>query len=422
MDVSESQRTGNFAPPTDAVEIRPLSARVFLVAVAFVGFGCALTLHTDALWATPAPTVSVVVFALLTAIAARFGAYQQVDGLAEYASLAMPMIFAALLLFDWPHFVAMMVLAEIFGYLGDVLNRSNVTVWYIRIFNVTMLLVASAIASGIIAFVHPFYVASGGDWYSPALAIALLFAALAWKLVDSWATTILLTLATSRDVRGIRIPFRAFTAQFALILISVPFAWVWHQNVWLSLFALASLGAASRLLGVPELEHRARTDGMSGLINAQSFEEFLESEIDDARPAKPLALLALDIDHFKRVNDTFGHLIGDAVIAQLGAVLSRTARREDVAARTGGEEFSILLRDSDRNQAIAFAERLRRIVEAEPFTADGLDLPLSITVSIGVAIYPESGNGARALRRAADEALYAAKDAGRNVIQLAHVA
>jgi diguanylate cyclase (GGDEF)-like protein len=131
------------------------------------------------------------------------------------------------------------------------------------------------------------------------------------------------------------------------------------------------------------------------------------------RHGAPLSLIMLDIDHFKSVNDTFGHPAGDAVLIQLSKVVHDTLRTEDVFARYGGEEFAVICRGVNVERATIVAERLRELVAAMRTKAD--DQEIAITLSLGVAGYQETGaENPEQLIASADEALYEAKRAGRN--------
>jgi diguanylate cyclase (GGDEF)-like protein len=256
--------------------------------------------------------------------------------------------------------------------------------------------------------------------FSPSSRLTLFLAALVWKILDNTQTCTLITLAISRPLSTVRVPARVFLSQFALFLVGIPFAYVWAHTIWVSLFALAPLGVAYRLLGLPELEYRARTDERTGLTNAGAFDRVVASSIEAARcRGQTLVLLAIDIDHFKAVNDTFGHLVGDSVIKRFAGIIQELARRDDVAARTGGEEFALLMHDADGDSAVAFAERLRARVEAEAFDVDGIETPISITASIGIAMYPDDALIPYELFAAADAALYSAKRGGRNLVRVA---
>jgi len=157
----------------------------------------------------------------------------------------------------------------------------------------------------------------------------------------------------------------------------------------------------------------ATRDGLTGLYNHHSFYAQLADELTRAQRFKrTVSLLLLDIDHFKRVNDTHGHQAGDAVLKGLGEVLTRQVRSIDRVCRYGGEEIAVILPETGLEAAACVAERMRAAVEAQPFEVN-TGTPLHITVSIGVASSLHA-NGAEALVAAADTALYVAKEGGRN--------
>jgi diguanylate cyclase (GGDEF)-like protein len=161
---------------------------------------------------------------------------------------------------------------------------------------------------------------------------------------------------------------------------------------------------------VASLDDAARTDPLTGLLNRRAFEELFENELERAhRSEGHLSVLLGDLDGFKGVNDRFGHEAGDGVLRQVAQDMLKWKRRVDTPARIGGEEFSLLLPETDERGAFLVAERLRRATHRS-FAED----PLGVTISFGVATYPEHGQDLRALMRAADRALYAAKDLGKD--------
>jgi len=164
-------------------------------------------------------------------------------------------------------------------------------------------------------------------------------------------------------------------------------------------------------------EHAADIDGLTGTLNKRAFQRRLGEEIHLAeRQHQPLSLLLLDIDHFKNYNDTSGHLEGDEVLRRIGSLLRAGVREDDAVARYGGEEFVILYPSATKAQALKAAEAVRQAVEAERFT-HGARQPLGrVTISGGVATFPEDSRSSVDLIRAADQALYEAKAAGRNRI------
>jgi diguanylate cyclase (GGDEF)-like protein len=163
-------------------------------------------------------------------------------------------------------------------------------------------------------------------------------------------------------------------------------------------------------------ENRAATDGLSGLPNRGAVGETLKRMIAQAdRQATPLSLLMLDLDHFKRINDSVGHGKGDEVLAAVGQALNAVTRDEDYPGRFGGEEFVVLLPDTDRAGALVAAEKLRAAIAA--LEVPGVGMP--ITASVGAGFYPDDANDPAELLRSADRALYKAKTKGRNRVEVA---
>jgi len=162
------------------------------------------------------------------------------------------------------------------------------------------------------------------------------------------------------------------------------------------------------------IHNMAIQDGMTGIHNKRYFTEFLDREIAGAsRHGHPLTLVMFDVDHFKAVNDTHGHLAGDAVLKDLAGRIRPRVRREDLFARYGGEEFACVLPSTALPGGIVFAEHLRSLIEERPCMFD--NLRISYTISVGVTtMYRETGVDAASLIRRADENLYAAKRGGRN--------
>jgi diguanylate cyclase (GGDEF)-like protein len=161
------------------------------------------------------------------------------------------------------------------------------------------------------------------------------------------------------------------------------------------------------------MEEMATTDGLTGLINHRSFQErFSEMLARAERSAGSLALLLTDIDHFKKVNDTYGHPMGDAVLRAVALVVQKCVRKIDLAARYGGEEFAIVLEGTDQKGATLLAERIRAEVQKQVFQSD--KGPFSVTLSLGIAVYPNDAADKPTLIGLADQALYFAKHNGRN--------
>jgi diguanylate cyclase (GGDEF)-like protein len=196
-------------------------------------------------------------------------------------------------------------------------------------------------------------------------------------------------------------------------------------NPWLVLLALPPLVVLHRAVLVRHLEEAASIDGKTGLLNAVAWHEQAERLLARSSPADgPRGVLVLDLDHFKAVNDTHGHLAGDQVLAAVAGAVRAEVRERDLVGRFGGEEFVVLLAGPAGGDAVeleAVAERIRRRVadlRVEIPTPDGPLTVAGFTVSIGVAVAPAEGSDLRTLLQIADTALYAAKRAGRNVVRV----
>lgn len=190
------------------------------------------------------------------------------------------------------------------------------------------------------------------------------------------------------------------------------------------LLAAALEGPAQALdnaLTLRRAEALSVTDDLTQLYNSRYLNHVLRREVKRAsRSARPLSLLFLDLDGFKSVNDTHGHLAGSRALVEAAAVIRGSARETDVAARFGGDEFALILPDTGSDGASAVAERVRDRLASHPFLAsDGLSIRL--TASVGVATLPDVASTAEALVRAADMAMYRVKEAGKNGIHIARV-
>jgi diguanylate cyclase len=170
-----------------------------------------------------------------------------------------------------------------------------------------------------------------------------------------------------------------------------------------------------------QLEEHSSKDFLTGLNNVRKFDEVFHEMMEHAQVREEqLSLLLLDIDHFKFINDTYGHLGGDRVLQEMGSVLTRACRSFDVVSRNGGEEFTVLLPDCSHAQACDVAERVRRAVEKHTFRLPGGE-GISVSVSIGVSTYLETAQTQDEVYQQADEALYSAKRLGRNRVISAQV-
>ncbi len=211
------------------------------------------------------------------------------------------------------------------------------------------------------------------------------------------------------------VPLRARNRTLgALVLTGPPGAFDASARRVLEILANQAAATISLIKDREQQRQLAVRDGLTGLYNRRAFNELFSAAIanEDRREVGRLGLVLLDIDHFKKLNDTYGHPAGDAALRSLARLLVQHLRKGDQAARYGGEEFVVILPGSDHERSMLAAERLRQALAKHRFVHDGSRIPL--TASLGVAVWPDDGREPEALLAAADRGLYAAKQAGRN--------
>lgn len=168
----------------------------------------------------------------------------------------------------------------------------------------------------------------------------------------------------------------------------------------------------SHALWLEGLEQEAKNDGLTGLLNRKTFHDRLTNVLSRLDGRYPCAVIMLDLDHFKRINDTYGHPSGDEVLRKVSSVIRKTVRKVDMAGRYGGEEFVLYLHSIDQVHAVQIAERLRLIIRQTRFVFGKKEV--SVTASLGIACHPAHGMTGEELLRHADEALYRSKQGGRD--------
>jgi diguanylate cyclase (GGDEF)-like protein/putative nucleotidyltransferase with HDIG domain len=248
------------------------------------------------------------------------------------------------------------------------------------------------------------------------LSIAGVFASVVFVAVNHTVLAVMLRFArgfTLRETGLFDVEF--LSTDLVLAALGVAVYAFWKSNPWLVPFALTPLFLIHRSLSVPSLQAEARVDPKTGLFNARHFASALAEELGRAqRFERPLSLIMADLDLLRDINNTYGHLAGDAVLKGLAEVFRGQLRHYDVPARFGGEEFSILLPETPPDQALEIAERIRRAVAARRFDVETSSEPIRATVSLGVAGFPKDGANANELIHQADLAVYRAKLQGRN--------
>ncbi len=225
---------------------------------------------------------------------------------------------------------------------------------------------------------------------------------------------------TGRAESLLAVPLRARNRTLgALVLIAPRGSFDASSRRVLEILANQAAATVSLIKDREQQRQLAVRDGLTGLYNRRAFNELLVSAIanEDRRDDGQLALVILDLDHFKKLNDTYGHPAGDAALRSAARLLAQHLRKGDQAARFGGEEFVVIFPGADRNRGVNAAERLRAAVAKHRLVFEGARIPLA--ASFGVAIWPVDGREPDDLLSAADRALYAAKQAGRNRVMAA---
>jgi diguanylate cyclase len=203
------------------------------------------------------------------------------------------------------------------------------------------------------------------------------------------------------------------------LLILLPIYWiVSYLSGYIAFKTVAFLRKSQMLFNKYKAE--STIDALTGLNNVRKFDEVFNQTLADLeKKKKKLSLLYIDIDYFKKINDTYGHAEGDMVLKELGHILRSCTRTFDIVSRNGGEEFTVLLLDCPLDQAVQIGERIRTTVEENPFTLTQGGT-INLTVSVGVSCYSDTTKEAGLIINDADKALYEAKRSGRNMLCVAH--
>jgi diguanylate cyclase (GGDEF)-like protein/putative nucleotidyltransferase with HDIG domain len=287
--------------------------------------------------------------------------------------------------------------------------------WPIQGFNICNYTLNALAAWGVADLVnrHGSSLISDGD---ARFAVAGMLAALAFVAVNHVLLSLILKLGRGHSFGETGLfSTDMISVDVILTVLGVSLAAFWNWNPWMIFAALAPLVVVHRSLSVPQLQAEARVDPKTGLFNARYFAKALADEISRAaRFERPMSLIMADLDLLRDINNSYGHLAGDAVLTGIADIFRQQLRHYDVPARFGGEEFSILLPETPPEQAMEIAERIRRAVAEKDFEVETAAEPIRATVSIGVAGFPKDGVDANELIHQADLAVYRAKLQGRN--------
>ena len=325
----------------------------------------------------------------------------------EGYAMAIVFVFAAAVLLP-PELAVLVAIAQ---FIPDWLKARRP--WYIQVFNICDSMLAILVANAVFRYL-PGSEAAGSAHLHFALAVTA--AGLAFVAVNHLLLDEIVHLARGHSFRELGVFSAAnYAPDLVLVSIGIAVAAFWDYNPVLVPFALLPLTLIQRSLAIPALEAEVRVDPKTGLYNARYFGGVFSEALDRARRRhRSLALLMVDLDLLREINNTYGHLAGDGVIRGVAEVFRAHLRIDDVPARFGGEEFSVLLPETALEEALEIAERVRREVAARPFQIETANEPVRATVSIGVSTFPSDGSTQTELVHQADLAVYRAKLQGRN--------
>lgn len=289
--------------------------------------------------------------------------------------------------------------------------------WYLQPFNI-----ATHVISGFTArWIFFLFDGSTSQLAFPDLIAAPTMAVATYVVINHLLIGQALVLARGMSWKDLGIlDTEILLTETVTMFIGYTFAVLWNISPWLSVPAAAPLVLIYRAMTVPQLQREAQTDEKTGLWNARHFDRLLHIEMRKAQElGRPISLIMGDLDLLRNINNSYGHLAGDAVLTGVANVLQQHIRGDDFAGRFGGEEFAIVLSNTDISEALIIAERLRQAVAETAYMAATHSEPISASMSFGVAAFPLHGKSVRSLIHEADVALYQAKLSGRNAVRSA---
>ncbi len=366
---------------------------------------------------SPDQLLVFIVFMLLAAVA-HFFAVETVERHSYYPHNIF--LFASALLLS-PLLYTCLVITAHLAALARIVFQGQVTAAnaYARLFKIFVLVMAGLCAHLLYFMLdNSSFNPTAGDFTNMTLrsVIAATIAAIGYVVTNYHFTSmgLLLGKRLSWQESGL-IASENLLADFVMVYMGYIVAVVWTINGWLIVPALSPLIVMYRVLLIPRLRQEAQIDSKTNLLNARYFGQRFEEALENARHLnQSLVLIMADLDLLRVVNNTFGHLGGDAVLAGVGKIICESIRESDFAGRFGGEEFAIVLTATDQESARTLAERIRMTIEATSFYAATSPSPIRVTMSFGIACFPQDTETTTHLIHLADVAVYHAKLLGRN--------
>ena len=356
----------------------------------------------------------LLIFVVLTILAtlAQFIEFPFADNSQAYYP-HMVFFFAGVLLLSPLLFVFLVTIPHVVEMLKMYIELKKLSFsWYVQMFNIAVHIIAGIVA-------HWFYLtlnANVSEMVQIGSVLAVTVAAISYVIVNHLLVGLAMVIVNKMSWResGV-LAWENLLTDFILLYMGYAVAVLWGINPWLLMPALSPLVLMYRALLVPKLTQEAQTDSKTGLLNARYFNQRFSEELENARQLQqPLTLIMADLDLLRMINNTYGHLGGDAVLAGVGKLIQECTRADELAGRFGGEEFAIILPGTDQEEARALAERIRAKIEATCFELVTSPTPIRATMSFGIACFPADADILTNLIYQADIAVYHAKLSGRN--------
>ncbi|GAC1639515.1 MAG: hypothetical protein NVS4B8_06430 [Herpetosiphon sp.] len=366
---------------------------------------------------TPADILWLAFAALVTM--ATLAQFFRADGFKLVSFYATPVFFFAGVVLLPPFlFVLLVIIPHLLEWIKARWNKQDyLRSWYAQPLNIGIHIIAGMTAKWVYVLLDSY----ATSMLVPSTVLALLGTVVTYLLVTQVLLGLMLVLARRMTWRTTGVlDVSNLLTEFIMLCLGLTIAVVWHLSPLLILPSLSPLVLMYRSLLVPALQQEARTDAKTTLLNARYFTRLSNEEWERShRFDRPLAVVMADLDLLRNINNTYGHLAGDTVIAGIGKIIATMVRDFDIAGRFGGEEFAIVLPETRPHEARLIAERIRQAVEGAAFTSESTAVLVRATMSLGVACYPEDGSTLPELIHAADVAVYQAKQQGRNKVVLA---
>lgn len=388
-------------------------AKFYLWAVGIGG----VIIGINAWWTFEPERVNWINLILLTSLATAAQLFKSEAPLHQVYHPSLVFFFAGILILQPLGFVVLVMIAHLVEWGKEKLvGRSYVSEWYLQLFNISMHIILGTLAQMLFLAINPNYDLIGTiRALIGAGLVACVYVALNHLMVGE---ALILTRAVSWKELGV-LNIENLATDFVLAMFGFVSAILMSLNPWLVLPAIAPLYLIKRSLEVPQLKQQADSDPKTGLWNGRYFVQSLERELNrSTRYERPLIVVVADLDYLRNINNTYGHLGGDAVLKGVANILKNQFREYDIVARFGGEEFAIILPETTPEMAFERIEMARKAIEEAEFEAPMTKMKISTTMSFGIAGIDGDNPSAGRIIHCADLAAYAAKLEGRNRIRI----